>query len=137
MIRDRRPEDLDHLVRSAAGEVSRAWLEEVDAEVSWVFDQAPVRAAPTRRVIGHVQVHRSAAGHVGEALVVGRMFVTSGPHRVGVARFLLREALAYVDAAGTSPLVDATVVGLVPLSTLVRHRLVADMTDSGEVFARR
>ena len=137
MIRDRRPEDLDHLVRSAAGELSLAWLEDVDAEASWVFDQAPVSAAPTRRVIGHVQVHRSTAAHVGEALVIGRMYVTPGPHRVGVARFLLREALAYVDAAGTSPVVDATVVGLVPSSTLARHRLVVDQTDSGEVFAHR
>jgi hypothetical protein len=137
VIRRRRHEDVDRLVEASSGEVSRAWLEEVAAEMSWVFDQAPVSAAPTRRVIGHVQVHRSAAAHVGEALVVGRMIVTLGPHRVGVARFLLREALAYVDAAGTSPVVDATVVGLVPVSTLVRHRLDADLTDSGEVFARR
>jgi hypothetical protein len=63
MIRDRRAEDLDRLcdvlgelndhVAVLAGRRPRDWLQEVDAERSWVFDQAPVHVAPTRNVVGH------------------------------------------------------------------------------------
>ncbi len=41
-----------------AGRQPRSWLQDADAERSWVFDQAPVTVAPTRNVVGHVQIYR-------------------------------------------------------------------------------
>jgi hypothetical protein len=68
MIRDGRDEDPDGLCEVLgelddhadilAGRQPRNWLREADAECSWVFDQPPVSVAPTRNVIGHVQICR-------------------------------------------------------------------------------
>mgnify|MGYP003349558543 CR=1 FL=1 len=98
MIRERIEQDLDRLVdvlssvravQDVLGDRSAYdWLTEVDADVSWVFDQAPVSVAPTRNVVGHVQVYAppvgaawvsSAASGAGvepdRLLVIGRFFV--------------------------------------------------------------
>lgn len=136
MIRDRRPEDLDRLsevldalpqaVGVLAGRSPRAWLEEFDAERSWVFDQAPVSVAPTRNVVGHVQIYRSpdepwlhemvvpAGVSAAEVLVIGRLFVKPVKHANGIARYLLKEAATYVEARGCLAVVDPSDVTLVP-----------------------
>lgn len=126
MIRDRLEQDLAPLC-SVLAELSwprgasddparRAWLLEVDAEQSWVFDSAPVSVTPTCNVLGHVQIlapgeceqplvattGRDARG----LLVIGRLFVRPGPHAEGIRRFLLTEAAGRVGALGRSAVLD-------------------------------
>ncbi|GAA5155927.1 hypothetical protein GCM10023340_42430 [Nocardioides marinquilinus] len=122
MIRDRREEDLDVLVRVltdltggtgvVGGSSALSWLRRPGADVSWVFDQAPVSVTPTRNVVGHVQVRRpdddawarEVAGlvgrDVGDLRVVGRLFVKPVTHHVGIARHLLRQAVDRVESRG-------------------------------------
>ena len=122
MIRPRREEDVGRLVAvltdlapaSAvlAGRDPRDWLEEHEGEVTWVYDMAPVRVAPTRNVVAHVQVHRldprlvteQVLEEVGrpadELLAIGRLFVRRDTFEHGIGRHLLREATAYVHARG-------------------------------------
>ncbi|MCR1780941.1 GNAT family N-acetyltransferase [Nocardioides carbamazepini] len=139
MIRDRREQDLDRLceilaARDAddgvlAGRSPRAWLSQIDAEVSWVFDQAPVSVAPTRNVVGHLQVYRPPveAAWTGEAataagvdvaglLVIGRMFVKPMKHDHGVARYLLTEAVKLVKGRGSVAVLDPDGAALVPVA---------------------
>ena len=121
MIRERREDDLDRLcdvLRTLSGSAGlspgqdpRGWLEERDAELSWVFDMAPVRVTPTRNVVGHVQIYR-ATGNLasdlvsrtgtpaGDMLVVGKLFVRAHTHELGIGRFLLRESIRYVADHG-------------------------------------
>jgi ribosomal protein S18 acetylase RimI-like enzyme len=136
MIRDRRDEDLDRL-RAALAEVAghdvvlagrtpRDWLTAVDAELSWVFDQAPVHVAPTRNVVGHVQVYappdapwvRAVAARLGrpadDLRVIGRLFVKPAKHDYGIARYLLKESVKHAEAAGRVPVLDPADVALVP-----------------------
>lgn len=125
MIRERRAEDLDRLceVVAAAGlgvpdaASARRWLLEVDAERSWVFDQAPVSVAPTRNVVGHVQHYRpaspvarelsAATGTPADDLVaVGRLVVGRVAHAHGIARYLMRESVSSIRARGSTPVLD-------------------------------
>lgn len=126
MIRERREEDLDVLAEilqsldppTLGGREPRAWLTEHAAERSWVFDQAPVHVAPTRNVIGHIQIHRlpddrAGAGlleHAGAAaddvLVVGKHVVRTGAHQHGYARYLLTESVGHIRREGKLPVVD-------------------------------
>lgn len=104
------------------------WLQETDAEVSWVFDQAPVSAAPTRNVVGHVQIYeppdvawvRDLAAQLGgqaqPLLVIGRLFVKPSKHDDNIARFLLRESVRYVDQQGAVAVLDPGSRALVPSS---------------------
>lgn len=126
MIRDRLERDLAPLCSvlaelswpSSASDDStrRAWLLQVEAEQSWVFDAAPVTVTPTRNVQGQVQVFApgeceqplvAASGMDPEdLLVVGRLFVRPGRHSEGIRRFLLTEAVRRVDALGRSAVLD-------------------------------
>ena len=123
MIRERRDEDLDRLraVLEAdsfagllAGEDPGEWLEEHDAEVSWVFDMAPVRVTPTKNVVGHVQIYVPtapwplgvAAEPAGDLLVIGRLFVRPDTHEHGIGRYLLKESVAHVRTRGKRPVLD-------------------------------
>lgn len=144
MIRERRDQDLDRLAavllemadgpHVLAGRSPLAWLTEVDAEVSWVFDQAPVSVAPTRNVVGHVQVYRppadvpwadevAAAADVGreDLLVIGRFFVRPMKHDQGIARYLLKESVRRIAARGSVAVLDPDGLELVP--SVVRRRI--------------
>lgn len=81
----------------------REWLEEYDAEQSWVFDQAPAHVTPTKNVVGHVQMRRAAAP---DRLAIGKLFVARVAHADGIRRHLLKEAAKYVQAQGKVPVVD-------------------------------
>ncbi|WP_154402074.1 hypothetical protein [Ornithinimicrobium cavernae] len=126
MIRDRRDLDLDPLCRVLAtlgqppgcrsDRDRRAWLEEHDAEVSWVFDQAPVSVAPTGNVVAHLQILAppTAENRLVEAvglpsedvLVIGKLFVGAVGHEDGIRRFLLREAVRVIRDRGAVPVLD-------------------------------
>jgi len=136
MIRERRPEDLDRLcdvlreltvsVTVLAGRTPRDWLETADAECSWVFDQAPVAVAPTRNVVGHVQIYRppdaqwvrdiaaQTSRQAVDLLVIGRLFVKPAPHDYGIARYLLRESVKYVESHDSLPLFDPADLAFLP-----------------------
>lgn len=138
MIRDRREQDLarlcevlgalDDRVGVLAGREPHDWLTEIDAECSWVFDQAPVSVAPTRNVVGHVQIHRArdvgwarevATQHlrqVEDLLVIGRLFVKPVPHADNIARYLLRESVKYAEARGSLPALGPHDTAFVPES---------------------
>lgn len=138
MIRDRRDQDLVPLCDvigelsddfgSFAGVRPLQWLQEIDAEVSWVFDQAPVSAAPTRNVVGHVQIYEPPdvawardlaalmGGQAQHLLVIGRLFVKPSKHDYNIARFLLRESVRYVDRKGTAAVLDPGGRALIPSS---------------------
>lgn len=152
MIRDRRDEDLARLgeiLRALDGDPSgdlagvlagrqpRDWLLEVDAECSWVFDQAPVSVAPTRNVIAHLQIYRPrdearVAGVVAqlgrgadELLVVGRLFVKPGRHAAGVRRYLATEAVKHVERSGKVPVLEPAAAERLPASLRARFALEA------------
>jgi ribosomal protein S18 acetylase RimI-like enzyme len=128
MIRERRREDLDRLcavlqtIESAATRLSvpdlKEWLEEHDAEQSWVFDMAPVSVAPTKNVVGHVQIVRPAndpsvarwltntRASAGNSLAIGKLFVKPNGHEYGVGRYLLKESIKYIQRQGKIPVLD-------------------------------
>jgi GNAT superfamily N-acetyltransferase len=127
MIRVRREDDLDRLCdvlrtlsRSAGlspGQDPRAWLEDRDAELSWVFDMAPVRVTPTRNVVGHVQIYRATGDLASDLvsrtgtpardlLVIGKLFVRAHTHEQGIGRFLLKESIRYVTGHGKLPVLN-------------------------------
>lgn len=138
MMRGRRVEDLDRLcgivseledhAAILAGRNPRDWLQEVLAERSWVFDQAPVHVAPTRNVVGHVQVYpspdavwaRGVAATTGrrprDLLVIGRLFVKPVKHSYGIARYLLKESMKYIETRGSVPVLDPADLAFVPPS---------------------
>ena len=128
MIRERRDEDLDRLCAileamdpassPLSGRRPRDWLQEHDAERSWVFDMAPVRVAPTRNVVAHVQIYRPgdavptarlverAGAPVGGLLAIGKLFVRPDTYEDGIGRFLVRESVGYIRAQGKLPVLD-------------------------------
>ena len=128
MIRERRPQDLDRLcaivaalkfpASSMSGEDPRAWLEMEAAEQSWVYDMAPVHVAPTKNVVGHVQIYRPTAASstpglaecarrpVSELLAIGRFLVKPQAHDYGIARHLLKESRTYVQRQGKTAVLD-------------------------------
>ncbi|KIH99101.1 hypothetical protein LP52_09665 [Streptomonospora alba] len=126
MIRERREEDLDRLCAvlesmdrpSGIPEDLSGWLEEYDAELSWVFDMAPVRVAPTKNVVAHVQVYGPADGPAtarmaectgrppGELLAIGKHFVKPGTYEWNIGRYLLRESVTYIRSRGRIPVLD-------------------------------
>ncbi|WP_408899440.1 hypothetical protein ACJ5H2_10150 [Nocardioides sp. R1-1] len=139
MIRERREQDLDRLAAvllevpgataMLAGRAPRAWLTEDDdaAEASWVFDQAPVPVAPTKNVVGHVQVRRPPADapwlnevairagvDAGRLLVIGRLFVRPMKHDRNIARYLLKQAASLVAARGSAAVFESHGLGVVP-----------------------
>jgi GNAT superfamily N-acetyltransferase len=138
VIRERLDQDLDRLCAvlaaleplpaSLRGVDPRRWLTEHDAEVSWVFDQAPVRVAPTGNVVGHVQVYRPGPGlgvqAAEELLVIGKLVVAPTAHADGIGRFLLRESVRHVRARGARPVVDLRETGF-PASFFARAGLSA------------
>jgi GNAT superfamily N-acetyltransferase len=128
MIRERRQEDLDRLCAEVAilefppgvesGRDLRAWLEMDAAEQSWVYDMAPVHVAPTKNVVGHVQIYRptevsstpglaeSARQPASELLAIGRLLVKPQAHDYGIARHLLVESRRYVQRQGKTAVLD-------------------------------
>lgn len=128
MIRDRRPEDLDRLCDIVAalelrasvmsGRDPRAWLELDAVERSWVYDMAPVHVAPTKHVVGHVQIYRPteasstpflaecARQPVSELLAIGRLLVEPRAHDYGIARHLLKESRTYIQRQGKTAVLD-------------------------------
>ena len=123
MIRERLDQDLDRLgqILQAMGHPSsdsspaelRGWLTEHRAEQSWVFDQAPVTVAPTKNVVGHLEIYRpdpassSSLGErqesVDELLAVGKLFVRPQAHEYGIARYLLKEAVRHIRSQDKLP----------------------------------
>jgi GNAT superfamily N-acetyltransferase len=147
MIRERRHEDLDRLCEIledlelppsiTAGAGHRQWLEDHDAERSWVFDKAPVRVTPTKNVVGHVQIlgcaRRSAAGPLveyaqraaSELLMVDKLFVGPDAHAHGIARYLLKESVRFIQDQGKLPVVDLHEFGLLSTSFYQRYGFAA------------
>lgn len=158
MIRDRRDQDFVRLCEvigelgDEVGSFARleplCWLQEMDAEVSWVFDQAPVSAAPTRNVVGHVQIYqppdvawaRDRAAQMGgqtqPLLVIGRLFVKPSKHDDNIARFLLRESVGYVDRQGAAAVVDPGSRALVPSSLPAKLGFTEVLTGKGGQLVR-
>ncbi|MEK6443826.1 hypothetical protein [Pseudonocardia sp. T1-2H] len=152
MIRDRRDEDLDRLgdivsklddqASILAGRRPRDWLQEVEAERSWVFDQAPVSVAPTKNVVGHVQIYRprhapwadDVSAHTGrqfdDLLVIGRLFVKPVKHDYGIARYLLKEAVKYVETRGRLAVLDPASLAFVPRSLCAKLGFEEVRTDA-------
>lgn len=134
MIRARIDEDIDRLcavletMENFSGlpkEGLRGWLEEYDAELSWVFDMAPVSVAPTQNVVGHLQVYSAAADtaalcveHTGtsadELLAIGKHFVKPRTYEHGIGRYLLRESVTYIRGRGKVPVLDLRGDGFFP-----------------------
>lgn len=144
MIRERRVEDLDRLcavlesmdeaAHLLTGKGPREWLEEYDAELSWVFDMAPVRVTPTKNVVGHVQVHGlderdpsmpywvdHARRPPGDLLAIGKLFVRPDTHQHGIGRFLLKESVRYVQNQGKVPVLDRLRNGPFPVDFYERR----------------
>ncbi len=114
----------------AAPLTPRGWLEEHDAEQSWVFDMAPVSVAPTKNVVGHVQVYAPEEDllalvgpmHDGrDLLVIAKLFVRPDTYEHGIARFLVRESARYVEDRGMHPVLEHRAHGR--LSTAFCERL--------------
>ncbi|GAA4098260.1 hypothetical protein ACFFOS_01360 [Nocardioides kongjuensis] len=149
MIRERIEQDLDRLVdvlssvravQDVLGDRSAYdWLTEVDADVSWVFDQAPVSVAPTRNVVGHVQVYAppvgaawvsSAASGAGvepdRLLVIGRFFVKETRFDHNIGRYLLSECVKRIAARGSVAVLDPDGLALVPTALWRRLGFAAD-----------
>ncbi|GGF33804.1 hypothetical protein GCM10011519_04090 [Marmoricola endophyticus] len=147
MIRERLERDVPLLVQvlEAIDETRTVdWLVG-PAERSWVFDQAPVTVAPTRNVIGHVQVCRAdrleaASGVVpsrtGEdrCLVVGRLFVRPGAAAGNIARFLLRESVRFVHAQGCAAILEPWSREALPGGAAARSGFSEVTTGDGAVL---
>lgn len=128
MIRERREDDLDRLCAILetmkypssllSGKDLKEWLKEHDAEQSWVFDMAPVRVAPTKNVVGHVQIYSPTKDSstpywvkytkkpAGNLLAIGKLFVRPNTHEYGIGRYLLKESINYIQGQGKLPVLD-------------------------------
>jgi GNAT superfamily N-acetyltransferase len=128
LIRERREEDLDRLcailrtMEHPSAFLSerdpKEWLEEHDAELSWVFDMAPVTVAPTKNVVGHIQIHRPTNDSstpywvtytkrpASDLLAIGKLFVKPNTHEYGIGRYLLKESINYIQGQGKIPVLD-------------------------------
>lgn len=128
MIRERREKDFDRLcailktMRYPSSFLSeddlKAWLKEHDAEQSWVFDMAPVRVAPTKNVVGHVQIYSPTKDSstpywveytkmpASNLLAIGRLFVRPNTHEYGIGRHLLKESISYIEAQDKLPVLN-------------------------------
>jgi ribosomal protein S18 acetylase RimI-like enzyme len=160
MTRDRRDEDVDRLCEVLgklddqasvlAGRQPRSWLQDADALRSWVFDQAPVTVAPTRNVVGHVQIYRppdapwvrgvvaQTCWQLDDLLVIGRLFVKPAKHDYGIARYLLKESVKYIEARWKLPVLDPHNVAFIPPSLCAKLGFREFRTDDGisSVLAR-
>ncbi len=75
---------------------------------------APVRVAPTKNVVGHVQIYRPAEDHLAEytkrpateLLAIGKLFVRPDTHEYGIGRYLLKESVKYIRGRGKLPVLD-------------------------------
>jgi GNAT superfamily N-acetyltransferase len=125
VIRERREEDLDRLCvlleamtpfpPCLAGTDLREWLTHVEAERSWVFDMAPMSVAPTRNVVGHLQMYRPGGAladlarstePAGDPVAIGKLFVRRDKVAYGIARFLLTESVKLVRGRDGTPVLD-------------------------------
>jgi ribosomal protein S18 acetylase RimI-like enzyme len=151
MIRPRRTADLDPLCDilrtmdypsgSFSGDGLKAWLTEDEAEQSWVFDMAPVTVAPTKNVVGHVQMYslteNSSSPHLPECagepasrlVAIGKLFVRPSTYEYGIGRFLLRESVRYIQGQGKVPVLDLHGNG--PLTQELSERLGFHAIRSG------
>ena len=74
--------------------------------------------APTRNVVGHVQIYRptnesSTADLVKytkrparDLLAIGKLFVRRNTYEYGIGRYLLKESIKYVQGQGKLPVLD-------------------------------
>lgn len=128
MIRERCLQDLARLCEIAAaldfrpssmsGKGPKAWLKTDAVELAWVYDMAPVHVAPTKNVVGHVQIYRPteasstpdlaacAQQPASELLAIGRFLVKPQAHDYGIARHLLKQARMYVQRQGKTAVLD-------------------------------
>lgn len=125
MIRERREEDLDRLcailetIKYPSSLLSardlKEWLQEHDAERSWVFDMAPVTVAPTKNVVGHIQIYsptkelhwvKYTNKPADNLLAIGKLFVKPNTHEYGIGRYLLKESIKYIQSQGKLPALD-------------------------------
>lgn len=152
MIRERRDEDIARLCAILealepaagvlAGQNATEWLTEHDAEQSWVFDMAPVNVAPTKNVVGHVEIYQPADvpamfdgnGYTGnpaaERLAIRKLFVGPTAHQYGIARYLLKESVKYVQRRGKLPVLD--VYGHAFVSNAFCRRFGFEQMPAGE-----
>jgi hypothetical protein len=49
-----------------------------------------------------------------DLLVIGRLFVKPAPHDYGIARYLLRESVKYVESHDSLPLFDPADLAFLP-----------------------
>src|SRR5215208_1307072 len=128
VIRERREEDLDRLcailmtVKYPSNVLSekdlKEWLKEHDAEQYWVFDMAPMTVAPTKNVVGHVEMYsvtrdsstrywvKHAKKPASDLLAIGKLFVKPSTHEYGIGRYLLKESINYIQGQGKLPVLD-------------------------------
>ena len=109
-----------------SGHEPEDWLHEHEAEQSWVFDMAPVRVTPTKNVVAHVQMYSPAADSpisglvrrtcrpTGDLVVIDKLFVKPDTFEYGIARYLLKESVAYIRGRGKLPVLDRHGSALVP-----------------------
>lgn len=143
MIRERRAEDLDRLCAIMAavgcpasvtsGRDWRAWLEMDAPEQSWVYDMAPVHVAPTKNVVGHVQIYRPTGASVtpglaecarqpvSDLLSIGRLLVKPQAHDYGIARHLLKESRTYIQGQGKTAVLDLRANGYLTKEFCEKH----------------
>lgn len=138
MIRDRLPRDLGPLVDVLrllehpgpgwSDARRRSWLTAGPPDVAWVFDQAPVSVTPTDNVAGQVRLRRPARTSSGDdPWLLDQLVVRPGDHEVGIARFLLREAVRHVTDRDGRLVVDVDSCRLSstdPMSLLERRGFI-------------
>ncbi len=152
MIRQRREQDLgrlcavlaelEHPSSHLSEQELRAWLEEHDAEQSWVFDMAPMTVAPTKNVVGHIEMYRPGpdeastrpwVGYAGrpaeDLMVIDKLFVRPHTHEDGIGRFLLKQAVGYVRGCGRLPVVDVRRIPFFSQAFFERHGFRAVPTE--------
>jgi predicted N-acetyltransferase YhbS len=74
---------------------------------------APVRVAPTKNVVAHVQIFRPSPHLVeqtqlpeSDVLAIGKLFVRPHTYEYGIGRYLVRESIRYIRHEGKIPILD-------------------------------
>lgn len=104
---------MDYPAKSMSRSELRAWLLDLTAEQSFVYDMAPMTVAPSKNVVGHVQIYKATpyqAEQIGkpdsELLVISRIFVKRNTFEFGITRFLLKESIRFSLGQGKTPILD-------------------------------
>jgi predicted GNAT family N-acyltransferase len=79
---------------------------------------APMHVAPTKNVVGHVQIYRPteasptpslvecARRPASDLLAIGRFLIKPQTHDYGIARHLLKESRRYIQGQGKTAILD-------------------------------